>query len=86
MIFFLERVIRFVVNLLILIVFIDSLVSFFLTPYHPVRRFLDRIVTPFLNPIRRYVPSVGGFDLSPLILIILIEIISFILIRFLSLL
>jgi YggT family protein len=79
-----ERFINLLANLLILLVFVDSLVSFFLSPYHPVRNALDNIVNPFLTPIRRVVPLVGMLDLSPLILIILIEIISYALIFLLN--
>ena len=77
------RFITLLANLLVLLVFVDSLVSFFLNPFHPVRNALDRIVNPLLAPIRRIVPLVGMLDLSPLILIILIEIISYALITFL---
>ena len=77
------RFINLLANLLVLLIFVDSLVSFFLNPYHPVRNALDRIVNPLLAPIRRIVPLVGMLDLSPLILIILIEIISYALINLL---
>jgi YggT family protein len=35
---------------------------------------LDAIVSPWLKPIRRRLPMVGGFDLSPLVLLILLQI------------
>jgi len=84
MIFLIERVINFIANLLVLVVFLDALLSFFLSPTNPLRNALDRIVNPMLAPIRRVVPPLGGLDLSPLILIILIEIISYALIRIVS--
>jgi YggT family protein len=62
------------------VVIASSLLSFFLPPYHPVREALDRIVDPFLNPIRRLVPNAGMFDFSPLILIIAVQFIARILI------
>lgn len=34
--------------------------------------FLDRITEPALRPIRRVLPSLGGIDLSPLVLILLL--------------
>jgi YggT family protein len=52
-------------------------------PYHPVRRTLDNLVEPMLAPIRRVVPLIGMFDFSPLVLIILVQILSSALIRFL---
>lgn len=75
------NIINFVANLLIILVIVDSVVSFFLNPLHPIRITLDRIVNPLLAPIRRIVPLVGMLDLSPLIFIILVEILSSIMIR-----
>jgi YggT family protein len=34
--------------------------------------FLDRITEPALRPIRRFVPYLGGIDISPIILILLL--------------
>lgn len=69
---------------LILLVFVSALLSFFLSPYHPVREALDRIVDPMLNPIRRVVPTLGGLDFSPLILIILIQFITRVLVSLIN--
>ena len=33
---------------------------------------LERLTEPLLRPIRRFVPTVGGIDLSPLILILIL--------------
>ena len=72
--------IRVVAQLFIYIVIASSLLSFFLPPYHPVREALDRIVSPFLEPIRRVVPMAGTLDFSPLILIIAVDFLSRVLI------
>lgn len=37
-----------------------------------VWRILNQITDPILRPIRRFVPSVGGLDLSPIIVFIVI--------------
>jgi len=37
-----------------------------------IRVFLYQVTEPALRPIRRIIPSIGGFDLSPLILAVLI--------------
>ncbi len=34
--------------------------------------FLNRLTEPFLSPIRRILPHLGGIDLSPVILILLL--------------
>ena len=39
-------------------------------PYNPVVRFLHQVTDPLLNRIRRFVPVMGGFDLSPMVLIL----------------
>ena len=42
-----------------------------LDPYNPIVRFLYNTTEPFLGPIRRRLPSMGGFDFSPLVVIII---------------
>lgn len=79
----LGNLINIISNIFILIIIADAVLSFFVNPYHPVRVALGRIINPFLGPIRRVVPLVGMLDLSPLILIILIEILNRILVSFL---
>jgi YggT family protein len=69
--------------LLILAVLVDVILGYFMDPYHPIRRTLDSIVQPMLAPIRRVLPTLGGFDFSPLVLIILIDIIESIVVRLL---
>jgi len=34
--------------------------------------FLNRLTEPFLRPIRRFLPDLGGVDISPIILILLL--------------
>lgn len=77
------QLIQSLAQLLILIVVIDAILSFFLPPYHSARMLLGRIVDPLLAPIRRYVPPIGMFDISPIILIVLIEVITRILVSLL---
>jgi YggT family protein len=40
---------------------------------------LHRLVSPLLVPIRRIMPLVGGIDLSPLVLLVLLQIVSIVL-------
>jgi YggT family protein len=42
---------------------------------------LERILEPIYGPIRRVLPSMGGLDLSPLVLIVIIYALQTILIR-----
>ena len=79
LIFVISRGIYYLANIIILLVILEAVLSFILTPYHPVRHALERIVEPLLRPIRRVLPLVGGFDFSPLVLIILVSFLSSIL-------
>jgi YggT family protein len=63
-------------NILELLVIISVILSYVMDPYHPVRRRVDAIVDPMLMPIRRVVPLIGMLDISPIILIVLIRIVS----------
>jgi YggT family protein len=83
-IYLLVRLINIFAQFIILLVIVKVILSYFMDPYHPVRRTLDNLVEPFLAPIRRVVPLIGMFDLSPLILIILVQVLSSVLISFLN--
>jgi len=71
-------------TILLLIVLASVLLSYFLPPYHSIRVFLDRIVNPLLLPIRRLVPPLGMIDFSPVILMILIQVLETVLVAILA--
>jgi YggT family protein len=75
--------IRSISQLLVLLVIVSVILSYFMDPYHPIRRAIDSVVEPLLSPIRRFVPLIGMLDFSPLILIILIQVVSNLIIRLL---
>lgn len=39
-----------------------------------ITQLLDRLVAPLLRPIRRLLPLIGGIDLSPLVLLLILQI------------
>jgi YggT family protein len=49
---------------------------------HMVGDFLYRVTEPILRPIRNIMPNLGGIDLSPVIVILLIILIKDIIIRY----
>lgn len=69
-------------RVLTLVIIIDIVLSFFVSPYNKVRQVLDSIVNPMLDPIRRVVPSVNNLDFSPVILLIIIQVLEYIVLRF----
>jgi YggT family protein len=73
------------INLYVLVIFARSILSFFPirydSPLAPVVAFLHRITEPVLAPIRRALPPMGGLDLSPLVVIIGLQILAGVLVR-----
>lgn len=41
-------------------------------PHNPIVRFLIQVTEPLLSRIRRVLPVMGGFDLSPIVLLLAI--------------
>jgi YggT family protein len=72
-----DTVIQIAIVLLIAQVVLSWLIHFnVVNTRHPfvnaVGRFLYQVTEPVLRPIKRIVPSLGGIDISPLILILLL--------------
>ena len=63
-----------VYSILILIRVLLSWVS--VSPYHPAIRILHQVTDPVIVPLRRLIPPVGGtVDVSPIVALILLEIV-----------
>jgi YggT family protein len=43
--------------------------------YHPVAPFFDALTRPFLKPVQRAVPPIGGVDISPVLVLIAFQLI-----------
>jgi YggT family protein len=64
-----------IVNLYMWVVIIAALITWVQpNPYNPIVRFLWNVTEPVYAYIRRYIPTTfGGFDVAPLILILLLQ-------------
>lgn len=62
-------------RVLLLMILAKVILSYFMDPFHPIRRTIDQMVDPLLDPIRRVLPTFGGIDFSPIVLMILIDIV-----------
>ncbi len=83
MIGFLISFIRILAQILVILVIADVVLSYFMSPFNQVRIIIRRILEPMLAPIRRILPNTGMIDFSPLVLIVLIQVVEYILIRIL---
>jgi YggT family protein len=77
------QVVDWLARILSLIVIVDVVLSYFMSPYDSVRMFFDRLVYPLLLPIRRVVPPLGMIDFSPLVLLVLIQVLDYVITRLL---
>jgi YggT family protein len=70
------------IELVILVVIVNAVISWLVafdvinlrnpTMYRVVRT-LDAITEPLLRPVRRILPNLGGIDISPIILLLLLQ-------------
>ncbi|MFZ3323294.1 MAG: YggT family protein [Usitatibacter sp.] len=44
-------------------------------PYHPVAPFFNAFANPLLKPVRRVIPLVGGVDISPVFVLLLLQVV-----------
>lgn len=77
-IYFVDPVLGLFIFILIAAIILSWLISFkIVNPYNPVVGSLWRMTSvltePVLRPIRSILPNLGGFDFSPLVVILLIQ-------------
>jgi YggT family protein len=63
-------------QLISILIIAQVLLSYVMSPYHPLRQTIDRLLEPLYTPIRRFLPQTGGLDFSPVILIIVVQIVA----------
>ncbi len=77
-------IIRTIGQILTIVIIVDSVLSFFVSPFHPIRVTLGKILLPLYAPIRRLMPARGGLDFSPIVLILLVQVVETLLIAVVS--
>lgn len=66
-------VLRIVIEVEIIVIIINSILSWFpFLRYHPINQFLDAMSSIVLRPLRRIIPPIGPFDITPFIGILLL--------------
>jgi len=65
--------VRWSIWLVIGLVVVQAILSW-VNPYAPLAPAIQQLTQPFLAPLRRFVPLIGGVDLSPLVLIVLLQV------------
>ena len=60
------------IQAVVVLLFVYVLLSYVMSPMHPLRQALSQIVDPILRPIRELMPQTGGFDFSVLVLFVIL--------------
>ena len=66
--------IRLAVYIMIGAIILQAVLSW-VNPYSPVAPTVNQLVRPILDPIRRFMPLIAGIDLSPLVAILLLQVV-----------
>jgi YggT family protein len=66
------------IYLLMGIIIVMALLSW-INPYSPLAPLFDTLSRPLLGPVRKRLPPLGGVDLSPLVIIVLLQVLLVIL-------
>lgn len=69
------HLIHLVISGLIGILFLSVILSW-VQAHSPTHHLLEKLSAPLLNPIRRVLPLIGGLDLSPLLALLLLQVIE----------
>jgi len=65
--------VRFSLYILVFAVLVQVVLSW-VNPYSPVAPLFDAMTRPFLRPVRRLVPPIANVDLSPLVLLVALQV------------
>ncbi len=57
------QLMRLTIYVFIAAIFVQAILSW-VNPYHPVTPFFNALANPFLKPVRRVIPLIGGVDIS----------------------
>lgn len=68
----LVNVVRLLLYMIIVIVIVQAVLSW-VNPYSPISPMLNTLTRPFLRPLQRVIPMVANVDLTPLVVIIICQ-------------
>lgn len=76
-IFALITVVKEVFQLMFWVMIIRAILSWISQGYNPIEALLHQLTEPLLAPVRKFVPAVGGLDLSMIVFLIALQFVQF---------
>lgn len=73
---FLKIFLSLLINATSSLLLLYCVMSWFVSPDFPLRQWLDGFMNQLLDPIRRIMPRFGMFDLSPIILMLILQVLE----------
>ena len=70
------ELLRFTIYILVFVVIVQAVFSW-VNPQAPLAWIFNAMTQPFLRPLRRFIPPIGGVDLTPLVLIVILQVLLF---------
>ena len=69
------------INILFTVLYVAILIRILLSwirvdPYNPLVQLLFQITEPILGPFRRVIPPIGGLDFSPIVALIVLQLVQ----------
>jgi YggT family protein len=70
------ELLRFSLYILVFALVVQAVFSW-VNPQAPLAWIFNAVTAPFLRPLRRFIPPLGGIDLTPLVLIVALQVLLF---------
>jgi YggT family protein len=64
---------RYSLYILVFAIIVQVIFSW-INPHAPFAPMFDMVTRPFLRPLRRFIPTVGNIDLTPLVLLVIVQV------------
>lgn len=74
------EVVKLTLNIFLFAIFIQVIISWIAPGQHnPITMIIHQLTQPIMQPIRQFMPDLGGLDLSPMVALVLIQILKMLL-------
>jgi YggT family protein len=66
------KLVRLSIYIFIVVIIAQAVMSW-INPYHPAAPFFNALSRPFMRPVQKVIPTIGGVDISPIFVLIFLQ-------------